>query len=368
MTNRATTESTHDLAGSGGGGRLAWGLSLLALVAAPVLAQTILPSCQSICKMETQCRTLSGVLDTERERSCLKACTSPFLDPAFHDCLRDATTCDAFSACVKSFTRDRRLAPETPVPQVLAADAMLPTSSCPGVPGGCTYPEVCCTQIFNAGGRSTKVHLCGQLDCPEPKCAGGLNPFCPWCSCPATSDVYPGWPPVTAEGQGLATFGDSLVLGYEGDDSMNRIFVTVSFNGRSFVHTTAIPNQNSDRGPGLAAFGTQLVMAYKAADSTNNIWVTFSSDGMNFADPAQIPGAQSTDPPAIPSTLTSCASPTRPTTRRTACGSPARPTAATGRSRSRCPASRASGSPPSPSSTASYSWPIAPMTPPVRST
>lgn len=135
VTNRSTTESTHDRVGSGGG-RLAWTLSLLALVAAPVIAQTILPSCQAICATENRCRTISAISDDARKPFCLKACTSPFFDPAFHDCLKDATTCEAFSACVQSFTRDRPLAPETPAPQVLAQDATLPTSSCPSVPQG----------------------------------------------------------------------------------------------------------------------------------------------------------------------------------------------------------------------------------------
>ena len=299
VTNRSTTESTHDLVGSGGGGRLPWTLGLLALVAAPAIAQTILPSCQAICEMETRCRTISAISDVERVPFCLKACTSPFFDPDFHDCLKAATACEAFSACVQSFTRDRPLAPETPAPQVLAQDATLPTTSCPNVLRDCTYPQVCCTQIFSGGGRATKVHLCGQLDCPEPKCLLGAAPWCPWCSCPRTSDVYPGWPPAPAKGQGLAAFGSSLVLGYEGDDTLKRLFVTSSINGRSFANTTAIPNQNSDRGPGLAAFGEQLVMAYKAADVSNNVWVTFSSNGIDFTDPVQIPGAQSPDPPAI---------------------------------------------------------------------
>lgn len=299
MSNRTPTESTHAWVGSGGGGRLAWALGLLALVSTPVIAQTILPSCQAICEMESRCRTISAISDAERKPSCLKACTSPVFDPAFHACLKAATSCEAFSACVRSFTRDRPLAPETPAPQVLAQDATLPTSSCPGVLAGCTYPQVCCTQIFTGGGRSTKVHLCGQLDCPEPKCLGGAAPWCPWCSCPRTSDAYPGWPPAPARGQGLATFGNSLVLGYEGDDTLKRLFVTSSLNGLTFANTTAIPNQNSDRGPGLAAFGAQLVMVYKAADSSNNVWVTFSNNGIDFINPVQIPGAQSTDPPAI---------------------------------------------------------------------
>jgi hypothetical protein len=298
MANRSTTEPTHDRTGRGGG-HLAWTLSLLAFVGAPAIAQTILPSCQAICAMENRCRTIAAISDVEREPSCLKACTSPFFDPGFHDCLRDATTCETFSACVRSFTRDQPLAPQTPAPQVLAENATLPTSSCPRVPQGCTYPQVCCLQIFGGGNTKTKVHLCGQRDCPEPKCLFGAAPWCPWCGCPRTSDVYPGWPPAPAEGQGLAAFGSSLVLGYEGDDTLQRLFVTSSINGRSFANTTAIPNQNSDRGPGLTVFGEQLVMAYKGSGGSRDVWVTFSKDGIDFTDPVQIPNAQSPDPPAI---------------------------------------------------------------------
>lgn len=56
---------------------------------------------------------------------------------------------------------------------------------CPGVSDGCGFPQVCCTQIFSGGGRSTCIHLCGRRDCPWYYFGQG-----PWCGCPSTRDVY----------------------------------------------------------------------------------------------------------------------------------------------------------------------------------
>ncbi len=264
--------------------------------AAAPAPQTSPADCASICDMEVRCKTITVGDEGERRDFCLKNCTAPLFDPDFRDCLATAADCEAFAACAQRFKAEPSV-PQAAGTLFLADDASLPTSSCPGT-SDCTYPEVCCTQIYGAGGHGNKVHLCGQRDCPEPECLEGGDPFCAWCGCPTKSSVYPDWPPKAAGTLGLTSLGKHLVLAYKTYAANQRLVVSTSTNGTDFSDPTSIPKVTSTHGPGLTTLNGHLVIAYKRA-SGRKVAVVTSADGQNFSDPVKVRRAPTQASPAI---------------------------------------------------------------------
>lgn len=137
----------------------------------------VIAQCEKVCKTETQC----GTLPIEYRGDCMQLCRSIQLDDAVRSCMAETDHCAEFSACAS------QQAISAPMVDVTAAQNCNKNKRqpCPGVPNGCGYPQVCCTQIYGGGGHSTRIHLCGKRDCPWYTLGQG-----PWCGCPSTKDVY----------------------------------------------------------------------------------------------------------------------------------------------------------------------------------
>lgn len=282
--------------------------ALLAWTASAEEASAPATACAAICEMESVCKTLDVDEEKEREPFCLSNCRAPAFDPAFRGCLAGASGCEAFSSCVETFSRAREsLSPATrAVTGLLEVGASLPTTPCSGTPNGCTYPEVCCTQIWGAGNRSHRQRVCGEYHCPS-WCALGLNPWCAWCGCPRKHDVYPNWPPAPAQQLALRAYGDDLVLAYRPYQIGDSLNVTLSSNGEDFDDGEAIDGIASRLGPSLTPFKGRLALAYRKHHD-DEIQVVFSDeDGKTFrplyVHPGKpmgsVPGARSRHPPAV---------------------------------------------------------------------
>lgn len=137
----------------------------------------VIAQCEKVCKTETQC----GTLPLEYRGDCMRLCRSIQLDSAVRSCMAETNQCSEFSACA-SLQRVSAPMVNVDAAQSCNKDKREP---CPGVPNGCGYPQVCCTQVFSGSGHSTRVHLCGKRDCPWYYFGLG-----PWCGCPKTKDVY----------------------------------------------------------------------------------------------------------------------------------------------------------------------------------
>jgi len=137
----------------------------------------IIAQCETVCATEQSC----GTLPTELRGDCMTLCRSTALDPGVRSCMAKTEECAEFADCadLQAVTAPI-LAVETP--KQCDKNKRDP---CPGVPNGCGFRDVCCTQIFGGGGRSTRVHLCGRRHCPWYYFGQG-----PYCGCPSTKDVY----------------------------------------------------------------------------------------------------------------------------------------------------------------------------------
>lgn len=135
--------------------------------------------CAAACEMDERCQ----ILPEEKRSQCVQLCTDSRLDPDIRRCMAQAQSCDDFQQCpdqdqAESSDHAARMSkPKCDKEQ---------TIYCPGT-RDCSYPEVCCTQIFGGAGRggNARIHVCGKKDCPWY--TFGLGP---WCSCASTKSVY----------------------------------------------------------------------------------------------------------------------------------------------------------------------------------
>lgn len=137
----------------------------------------VVAQCETICKTELSC----GTLPSEFRGDCQTLCRSASLGPAVRACMAATNHCAQFSDCAELQES------AVPIEAFTAATRCDKTKreSCGSVPGGCGFPQVCCTQILEGGGVSTRINLCGRRHCPWWQLGQG-----PWCGCPSTKSVY----------------------------------------------------------------------------------------------------------------------------------------------------------------------------------
>lgn len=289
------------------GARSVLATSLLLVFSLSLRAQTGPEVCETVCAMEARCNTLGTPDEEDWGPYCLESCRSPLFDPGIRGCLAEAEDCEGFTGCMEPFAAEGPPIEPMSQPASLPDDASLPKVSCPGIKGGCTYPLVCCTEIYGSRGHNTKVHVCGERHCP-PKCLIGFNPFCLRCGCPSKHDAYPGWPPPPAEELGLGYSEGRLLLIYKADQAEKdkpdkRYYVASSSDGTHFSESRAVPGVKSDYGPSLAADGGGLVMAYKDSRHSKRTFVVFVGISPDtepvFSERIRVAGAHSPKPPAI---------------------------------------------------------------------
>ena len=136
----------------------------------------VIAQCETICKTEQSC----GTLPSEIRGDCLNLCRSTRLTAAVRRCMAATNNCVQFADCAEL----QEVTPDIPAVEAAPHCDKTKRVACSGVPGGCGFPQVCCTEVYGAR-RPTRVHLCGRRHCPWYSFGQG-----PWCGCPKTKQVY----------------------------------------------------------------------------------------------------------------------------------------------------------------------------------